>query len=185
MDLLSKLPYFYDNPVTSSIQYAYGIEADILNEEVEDTLNQFFVDKATWGLDLWEEMLRIKKNNLDIQTRRENIKAKRRSKGTTTTKAIKNICEAYSNGQVDIVMHKDEQCFEIVFVGSIGVPAGFEELDKTIESIKPCHLGHRYTFTYNNHGHLSKFTHEELSKFTHEELRTSPELRVLRGGKDE
>lgn len=177
MDLTSKLPYFYNNPITSSIQHAYGIEADILNEEVEDTLNQFFVDKATWGLDLWEEMLRIPKNNLDIQTRRENIKAKRRSKGTTTKKVIKNICEAYSNGEVDVIMHKEEQYFEIVFVGSIGIPAGFEELDKTIESIKPCHLGHKWTFTYNNHLILSKYTHEELAKYTHEELRNLKELR--------
>ena len=77
-------------------------------------------------------------------------------------------------------MHNDELAFEIIFIGSIGIPAGFEEMDKTIEKIKPCHLGHRYTFTYNNHGNLSNFTHEELSKYTHEELRNAPELR---GGK--
>lgn len=148
MDLTSKLPYFYNNPITSSIQNAYGIEADILNEEVEDTLNQFFVDKATWGLDLWEEMLRIPKNNLDIQTRRENIKAKRRSKGTTTEKFIKNICEAYSNGEVNVIMHKEEQYFELKFIGSIGIPAGFNEMDNMIESLKPCHLGHKYIFAY-------------------------------------
>ena len=74
-------------------------------------------------------------------------------------------------------MHNDELAFEIKFIGSIGIPAGFEEMDKTIEKIKPCHLGHRYTFTYNNHGNLSNFTHEELSKYTHEELRNAPELR--------
>ena len=180
MNLLSNLPSFDNNHIVESIQHAYGIEADILNKEIDDAINQFFIDRATWGLDLWEKMYRIKQNNLDIQTRRENIKAKRRSKGTTSKKAIKNICEAYSNGEVEVVMHNDELAFEIIFIGSIGIPAGFEEMDKTIEKIKPCHLGHRYTFTYNNHGNLSNFTHEELSKYTHEELRNAPELR---GGK--
>lgn len=177
MNLLSKMPYFYDNKITGPIQHAYGIEVDILNEAIDDVLDQFFIDRATWGLELWERMYRINKNTLDIYTRRENIKAKRRSKGTTSKKSIKNICEAYSNGEVDIIMHNEELAFEIIFIGSIGIPAGFEEMDKTIEKIKPCHLGHRYTFTYNNHDDLSKFTHEELSKYTHEELRNSKELR--------
>lgn len=159
MNLLSNLPDFNNNSIVGPIQYAYGIEADILNKEIDDVINQFFIDRATWGLDLWEQMYRIKQNNLDIQTRRENIKAKRRSKGTTSKKAIKNICEAYSNGEVEIVMHNDELAFEIIFIGSIGIPAGFEEMDKTIEKIKPCHLGHRYTFTYITWDMLDKYNH--------------------------
>ena len=180
MNLINKLPSFYDNYITKPIQDSFSVEANSINDEVENTLNQFFVDSATYGLDYWEKMLGISKNNNDIQTRRENIKAKMRSRGTTSIEVIKNICEAYSYGEVEVVMHNDELAFEIIFIGSIGIPAGFEEMDKTIEKIKPCHLGHRYTFTYNNHGNLSNFTHEELSKYTHEELRNAPELR---GGK--
>ncbi len=177
MNLRSELPSFYNNNITGPIQDSFSIEATILNECVEDVLNQFFIDKATWGLDLWEDMYRIKKNNLDIQTRRENLKAKKRIKGRTKKVTIKNVCEAYSNGEVDVIMHKEEQYIEIIFVGSIGIPAGFDEMDKTIERIKPCHLDHTYKFTYNNHGDLSKYTHEELAKYTHEELRNSKELR--------
>lgn len=177
MNLLSNLPSFDNNHIVESIQHAYGIEADILNKEIDDVINQFFIDRATWGLDLWERMYRIKQNNLDIQTRRENIKAKRRIKGTTSKKAIKNICEAYSNGEVEVVMHNDELAFEIKFIGSIGIPAGFEEMDKTIEKIKPCHLGHSYKFNYNTHADLSKFTHEQLANYTHDEIRISENLR--------
>jgi uncharacterized protein YjdB len=177
VNLLSNLPSFDNNHIVESIQHAYGIEADILNKEIDDAINQFFIDRATWGLDLWERMYRIKQNNLDIQTRRENIKAKRRIKGTTSKKAIKNICEAYSNGEVEVVMHNDELAFEIKFIGSIGIPAGFEEMDKTIEKIKPCHLGHSYKFNYNTHADLSKFTHEQLANYTHDEIRISENLR--------
>ena len=176
MSLINKLPSFYDNDIVKPIQNALNIEADSINNTVEDTLNQFFVSNATYGLDNWEKMLGISKNNFDIQTRRENIKAKMRSRGTTSIDVIKNICEAYSNGEVDIAVDHANYSFVIKFVGSIGIPQAFDELDKTIENIKPCHLAHSYEFTYNAHSKLSKFTHEELSRFTHEELRSSQTL---------
>ena len=176
MSLINKLPYFYDNDIVKPIQNALNIEADSINSSVEDTLNQFFVSNATYGLDNWEKMLGISKNNFDIQTRRENIKAKMRSRGTTSIDVIKNICEAYSNGEVDVIVNHSDYSFVIKFVGSIGIPQAFDELDKTIENIKPCHLAHSYEFTYNAHSKLSKFTHEELSRFTHEELRNSQTL---------
>ena len=176
MSLINKLPSFYDNDIVKPIQNALNIEADSINSSVEDTLNQFFVSSATYGLDNWEKMLGISKNNFDIQTRRENIKAKMRSRGTTSIDVIKNICEAYSNGEVDVIVNHSDYSFVIKFVGSIGIPQAFDELDKTIENIKPCHLAHSYEFTYNAHSKLSKFTHGELSRFTHEELRTSQTL---------
>ena len=176
MDLINKLPYFYSNKITRSIQDGLSVESNSASDGVSSTLNQFFVDEATWGLDNWEKMLGIHKNTFDIQTRRENIKAKMRSRGTTSIEVIKNICEAYSNGEVDVIVNHSDYSFVIKFVGSIGIPQAFDELDKTIENIKPCHLAHSYEFTYNAHSKLSKFTHGELSRFTHEELRTSQTL---------
>lgn len=177
MDLINELPSFYDNPITKPIQDSLSVEANAIVGEVTNTLNQLFVESATFGLDYWENMLGIGKNNLDYQTRRENIKAKMRSRGTTTVEVIKNICEAYSNGIVEIIVDHTNYSFVIDFVGTIGVPKAFAELDKTIEEIKPCHLAHNYKFNYNTHDMLSKYTHEELSKYTHEELRNSSELR--------
>lgn len=167
----------FDNPITKPIIDVLEIEENILNECIESTLNQFYVDSATFGLNYWEKMLGISKNNNDIQTRRENIKAKMRSRGTTSIEVIKNICEAYSNGIVEIIVNHSDYSFVIDFVGSIGVPKAFAELDKTIEEIKPCHLAHSYKFNYNTHADLSKFTHEQLANYTHDEIRNSSELR--------
>ena len=167
----------FDNPITKPIIDVLEIEENILNECIESTLNQFYVDSATYGLDYWEKMLGISKNNFDIETRRENIKAKMRSRGTTSVSVIKNICEAYSNGEVDIIVNHNDYSFVIDFIGSIGIPRAFAELDKTIEEIKPCHLAHSYRFNYNTHNDLSKFTHEELANYTYEELRNSSNIR--------
>ena len=176
MSLINKLPSFYDNDIVKPIQNSFTVEANSINDEVENTLNQFYVDTATHGLDNWEKMLGISKNNFDIQTRRENIKAKMRSRGTTSIEVIKNICEAYSYGEVEIIVNHSNYSFEINFVGSLGVPKAFAELDKTIEEIKPCHLAHSYKFRYNNHEYLSQYTHEHLGQYTHDDLRNSKEI---------
>lgn len=161
----------FDNPITKPIIDVLEIEENILNECIESTLNQFFVESATYGLDKWEAMLGISKNNFDIQTRRENIKAKMRSRGTTNIEVIKNICEAYSNGEVDIIVNHSDYSFVIDFVGSIGIPQALEELDKTINEIKPCHLAHSYKFNYITNKQLKDYTHSQLSAYTHEALR--------------
>ena len=182
MNLIDKLPSFYDNDITKPIQDSFTVEADLINDKVEKTLEQFFVDSATYGLDKWEKMLGISKNNNDIQTRRENIKAKMRSRGTTTVSVIKNICEAYSNGIVEVIVNHSDYSFIIDFVGTIGIPKAFAELDKAIEEIKPAHLAHSYKFNYNTHSDISNYTHEQLANYTHDEVRNSRELRGGRNG---
>lgn len=177
MNLINKLPYFYDNDIARPIQNALEEEVNNINNNMTELLNQLFVDSATYGLDYWERMLGIKKNNFDVYTRRENIKAKMRSRGTTTIAVIKNICEAYSNGIVEIIVNHADYSFIIDFVGTTGVPQAFAELDKTINEIKPCHLGHSYKFNYNTHDTLRVYTHDELAKYTHNEVRVSNELR--------
>ena len=182
MSLITKLPSFYDNDITRPIQNSFTVEVNSVNDEVENTLNQFYVDSATYGLDKWESMLGISKNNFDIDTRRENIKAKMRSRGTTSIDVIKNICEAYSNGIVEVIVNHSDYSFVIDFIDTIGIPKAFDELDKAINEIKPCHLAHSYKFNYNTHGDLSKYTHEKLANYTHDEVRNSRELRGGRNG---
>ena len=177
MSFIDNINNNYDNAITKPIIDALEIEDSILFENVEDLKNQFFVDDATWGLDNWESMLGISKNTFDYQTRRENIKAKMRSRGTTSIEVIKNICEAYSNGIVEININHSNYSFEISFISTIGVPLSFEEMDRVVNEIKPCHLAHSYKFNYNTHKDLSKYAHEELKNYTHAELRNSSELR--------
>ena len=161
------------------------LEKPLLNENYDIEVhnrNMDKIDSATYELDYWESMLGISKNTFDIQTRRENIKAKMRSRGTTTLSAVKNICEAYSNGIVEIIVNHSDYSFVIDFIDTIGIPKAFDELDKAINEIKPCHLAHSYKFNYNTHQDLSKYTHEYLSNYTHNEIRNSGELRGAQNG---
>lgn len=56
MKLIDKLPSFDRNYIVEEIQGAYDTELNILKEDIDDTFNQLFVDTATWGLDMWEDM---------------------------------------------------------------------------------------------------------------------------------
>ena len=140
MSLINKLPSFYDNDITKPIQNSFTVETSSINDEVENTLNQFYIDSATYGLDKWEKMLGISKNNNDIQTRRENIKAKMRSRGTITKRVLEIVASSFSNGKVDLVENYNDYSITIFFNTNIGRQLDVKNLNNAIAEIIPAHL---------------------------------------------
>ena len=63
MNLIDKLPYFYSEGIPKVIQDSLTVERDLVNENIEELLKQFFIDSATYGLDYWEKMIGINKNS--------------------------------------------------------------------------------------------------------------------------
>ena len=89
MDLIDKLPYFYDNGYTRPIIEAEQKERDILVEEIEDVLRQMYVLTATWGLDYWENMLYLPRGiGKTYEERRSIILTKMRGSKTTTIEVV-------------------------------------------------------------------------------------------------
>lgn len=154
MKLIDYLPSFANNEIDIQIQEALENELITLIDEKDDLLDQFFIDTATWGLDDWENLLKIKANSkLDFDTRRSNIKAKLRGKGTTTIEVIKAISEAYTKTNVDVEVFSNLFSFTLSFITNDCSYNTILELDKKIEEIKPCHLEHRFEMIlYNENG---------------------------------
>lgn len=145
MKLIDHLPSFANNEIDIQIQDALENELLTLLDEKNDLLDQFFIDTATWGLDDWEDLLKIKTNSkLDFDTRRSNIKAKLRGKGTTTIEVIKAISEAYTKTNVDVEVFSNLFSFTLSFITNNCSYNTILELDKKIEEIKPCHLEHKF-----------------------------------------
>lgn len=72
-------PYYQASRVIEAILSAQGQEIDKLFEALDQTLEQFFVVSATWGLRYWEELLGLLVNEtLPVDERRRQILAKRR-----------------------------------------------------------------------------------------------------------
>ncbi|MFB5877107.1 putative phage tail protein [Clostridioides difficile] len=154
MKLIDYLPSFANNEIDIQIQEALENELLTLIDEKDDLLEQFFIDTATWGLDDWENLLSIKVNyKLDFDTRRSNIKAKMRGKGTTTIEVIKAISEAYTKTNVDVEVFSNLFSFTLSFITNDCSYNTILELDKKIEEIKPAHLEHKFEMIlFNENG---------------------------------
>lgn len=149
-DLMKYLPdYYHESNYVIDIQKSLGKESGALSNNINDMLQQMFVDTSTWGLELWEKELGIQtdKSKSDT-TRREIIKAKLRGAGTTTKEMIKNVAIAFSGGEVDVIEYPKENKFVIQFIGVLGIPPNMAGLMQSIEEIKPAHLSYSFKYTY-------------------------------------
>ncbi|NOU65238.1 DUF2313 domain-containing protein [Paenibacillus sp. LMG 31461] len=148
--MLGYLPDYYETSrVMGSILQAQGAEVDQLRVSLEETLGQFFVSSATWGLDAWEAELGIAsvQGKPDDQ-RRSVINAKLRGVGTVTVDLIKSVAEAYDRGAVEVTQQPASYQFTVRFVDTLGTPPNINDLKAAIEDIKPAHLNVVYSFRY-------------------------------------
>lgn len=163
-DLLRYLPeYWHIIKEMITLQREMGAEVGALHCHLKDLFDQFFVDRATWGLSMWEEELGLFVNpNRNYEARRELIKAKLRGAATTTSEMIRLVARSFSGGEVEVVEHNDRYTFEIKFVGVKGIPRNMNSFKGTIEEIKPAHLAVEYSYTYTAWKEVKKKTWSEL-----------------------
>ena len=178
MDLSSVLPSYYDdNDTMKELQDILSKQASDIRGGLVNTINQAFWITAT-GVGLlsrYEKAFDIIPNYIETETdkyRRERISAKVSGAGTTTREMIQDVSSRYSNGEVEITEDNANNRFIIRFIGTIGIPENIAGLKKTIEEIKPAHLGVEYVYVYNTWRDAEKLTWEQAAKYTWEQIRT-------------
>ncbi|WP_044479468.1 YmfQ family protein [Paenibacillus antibioticophila] len=172
-EMFSYLPGYYESSrVIRADMQAKGMELDALYQAVNETLDQFFVRNATWGLDQWERELGIDTDHSKpITQRRALVESKLRGAGQFSGRLVKSVAEAYDGGTVDVSIQPAEWSFMIKFIDTVGIPPNLDDLKAVIEEIKPAHLAVEYEFSYllikDVHGILSLHDIEQLplSKF--------------------
>ena len=152
-----EVPFYLQNSsIFTEILRVKEKEYDKLDADIEDFNNQFFIDKATWGLDAWENELGIRTDySKSLEDRRSNIKAKIRGTGKVGKELIKNVADSYTNGGVDVEF-KDSTIF-ILFNDVRGRPPNIKDTQKAIEMIIPAHLGIDFKFRYMTWNEFEKF----------------------------
>ncbi len=173
-DLMQYLPPFYhDFSTMQELQDTAAIEMGYLKFNVEDFLNQIFLDTATWGLSFREKELGIETDlSKTYEFRREILKAKLLGTGTTTRKMIKSIAETFSGAEVEVIEYPSEYRFEIKFIGMKGIPPNMAGLMNAIEEIKPAHLEHIFTYSYSWWETMRKLTWGQAKTKTWYDLKT-------------
>ncbi|MNJ29314.1 hypothetical protein D3C77_238750 [compost metagenome] len=149
-EMFSYLPAYYENSrVMQASLGSAGVELDKLTEALHETLDQFFVQTATWGLGYWENELGIYSDpTKPITQRRAVVESKLRGSGSFSGRLVQNVAEAYYVGGVEVSFQPAEWSFTIHFVDTIGVPPNLDDLKAMIEEIKPAHLMAEYSFSY-------------------------------------
>ncbi len=148
--MLTYLPRYYETSrIMRAILQAEGIEFDKLRQALDETLNQFFVNTATWGLDRWEEELGLTVTPDQPEAeRRDKIISRLRGYGTATIYVVKKVAESYDKGAINIVEDPAAYTITVQFVDTTGVPPNLDDLKAAVRAVVPAHLEIKYEFNY-------------------------------------
>ena len=167
MKLIDKLPFFYEEcPKTNTIQDGLSSEINNLYSKVEGTIDQLYVNSATWALNEWEKFADIKKTEGTIEQRRARVASKLKAKGTTTLEVMKSLCKSYSEDiRVTEIYNEYKILLELIATKEDDIPKtyNFSDMNEAIWEIKPAHLAHEIDI--NNSRKLNIKTNYEDVKF--------------------
>lgn len=149
-EMLSYLPKYYETSrMMRALLEAEGLEFDKLRQALDETLNQFFVRTATWGLDRWEEEIGLPvTHDQPVAERRDKIESRLRGYGTATISVVKQVAEAYDKGAIDIIEDHSAYTITVRFVDTTGVPPNLDDLKAAVRAMVPAHLDILYEFNY-------------------------------------
>ena len=146
MKLINKLPPFYEDcPKTNTIQDGLSSEINNLYSKVNSTIDQLYVNSATWGLSEWEKFAGIKKTDGTIEQRRSRVASKLKAKGTTTLEVMKSLCKSYADDvRVTEIFNEYKILLELIVNKDEEIPKAynFSDMNEAIWEIKPAHLNH-------------------------------------------
>lgn len=167
MKLIDKLPFFYEEcPKTNTIQNSLSSEINNLYSKVDSTIDQLYVNSATWALSEWEKFADIKKSDETIEERRSRVASKLKAKGTTTLEVMKSLCKSYADDvRVTEIFNEYKILLELIVNKDEEIPKAynFSDMNEAIWEIKPAHLNHEIEI--NNSRKLNIKTNYEDVKF--------------------
>lgn len=148
--MLGYLPPLYDNSqVMQSVLDAQGTELDKFWAGVQDILAQYFVQTATWSIDLWEEELGITPDaSQAIEDRRGRVLARMRGYGTVTIGLLTHVAEAYQNGRVVVLPDYPASKIVFRFLDAAGIPPNVDSLQAELRRIVPADYDLQFDFRY-------------------------------------
>ncbi|MEA4849010.1 MAG: putative phage tail protein [Clostridiaceae bacterium] len=140
-------PHWRRSKVFEGIMEAEGAEFDNMLAAIDDVWEQLDIDKATWGLAIYEKELDLQTDvSKPLSDRRAVIKSKLRGAGKADAAIIKAVADAYTNGGVEVTFH--EGVIRIRFENVLGAPPNMGDLTNSIEELRPAHLPFEFEYLY-------------------------------------
>jgi Uncharacterised protein conserved in bacteria (DUF2313) len=147
-EITDYLPRFYDD--FQQVVVMLKTEANEFTRvraKLNEILDQFYVETATYGLDRWESLTDIEYlEQRSIPSRRHYINAKLRGVGTVTPALLKSIVDSFYTAE--IYEEPSEYKVRIKLVGKRGIPRNLEDIEAVVNDVIPAHLQPYFEFTY-------------------------------------
>jgi len=155
--MMSYLPEQYEQSrVMTSLQDGLGGDIDMIMQALDETLDQAFIDTATWSLDTWEGELGLHPNpSLSEQERRDRVKSRKRGLGTARAAMIKGVAEAFDGGEIAVIEDFAARTITILFISIRGVPSNLSDLQDALRAVIPAHLDVIYAYSFLRFDSLS------------------------------
>lgn len=147
-EMCSYLPlHWRKSTVIDQIMKAEGIEFDSILAAIGDIQAQLDIDRATWGLAIYEKELGLQTDvSKPVSERQAVIKSKMRGTGKADAELIKAVADAYTNGDVEVAFRDGIIC--IRFANVLGAPPNMGDLTNSIEELRPAHLPFEFEYLY-------------------------------------
>lgn len=140
-DMFAYLSWYYGNSrIMQSVLDSQGIEIDAARLTLEETLQQFYVDTATWGLVLWENELALTPPaDAPVELRRALINVKLLSLEIMTPERLQAIANQFVSEKTAIIREvpKTYTFFVEVPLDHLGWT---REMLNALEEVKPAHM---------------------------------------------
>lgn len=141
-------PFLKKDPNFRAVCDSCSWEHENIRKAILDALDQFFVERATWGLEMWERVLGIPTNPLEsTEMRRNTIRLMLRQPGSVNDEFMTKLVNRYiSDAQGVVLSFPSEYRIEILYHG--GQILDYGNLRESIREYLPAHLGYKLvTFT--------------------------------------
>jgi uncharacterized protein YmfQ (DUF2313 family) len=93
----------------------------------------------------WEDEYAVDKTG-NLEQRRKNIMAKRRGMGTVTLEMVRDIVEAYADGEITMSEDNDDSMMHIEIVSATTTISDADRMEKQLYETIPAHMDFRYAF---------------------------------------
>jgi hypothetical protein len=140
-------PHWRNSKVFEQVMGAEGADFDSILAAIGDIETQLDIDKATWGLEVYEKELGLQTDiSKPLSDRRSVVKSKLRGNGKADAVLLKLVADAYTNGAVEVTF--PEGVIHIRFANVLGAPPNMADLTNTIEELRPAHLPFEFEYLY-------------------------------------
>ena len=153
VDITKYLPEFLQSDKNfKAVATACSMEHESIRTALQDIFDQFYVNTATWGLSLWENVLGLVPTaDETIEYRRKQILIRLQGFQTSTLAFLTQIVNTYGSGYIE--ENNDKYFFNIY--AACNDKAALAKMKEDISVYKPAHLGYTIYLGYSWNGNIT------------------------------